>query len=248
MDQIELLKQIKKSVKAVLFDLDDTLYDHRFSSRNGLIALKRRYAFLHNVKLDELEKHYFNVLNEIHLSKVLTGFYTLDEARNERMRILFAEFYGDTAEETLNEARKIYSYSYEKTQRSVPGAKQLLKALKKKVNIGIVSNNFLKGQIGKVNETGLAPYIDIVVTSEEIGVTKPDPEIFDAALKKLNCGSDEAVMIGDSWEIDISGARNAGIRAIWFNRYGLPCPDPVAAREIRTFEPIDVTLDVILDR
>jgi putative hydrolase of the HAD superfamily len=162
------------------------------------------------------------------------------------MRILFSGFSGDTSEETLNEARKIYSNSYEKTRRAVPGAKQLLRVLKEKVKIGIVSNNFIKGQIGKLNATGLAPFIDIMVTSEEIGVTKPEREIFEAALKKLECSADEAVMIGDSWEIDIAGACNAGIRAVWFNRFGSSCPDNSLAKEIKTFKPIEEVLKIIL--
>jgi putative hydrolase of the HAD superfamily len=241
------LNQNKERVKAVLFDLDDTLFDHRYSCRNGLAALKQNYDFIKSVSLKELEKDYINVLNEIHLSKVLTGLYTLDEARNERIRILFSKYNGDTSESIISEARAIYSSSYKAIQQEVPGAKQLLAELKKKVKIGIVSNNFLKEQLEKINRVGLASYIDVVVASEEVGVTKPNPEIFMLTLERLNCKANEAVMLGDTWEIDIIGAKNAGIAAIWFNRYGLHCPDPLLSKEINTFEPVEKAVKIIFN-
>lgn len=49
-------------------------------------------------------------------------------------------------------------------------------------------------------------------------------------------------MIGDAWQNDIVGARGAGIRAIWLNRYGIPCLDPLLAQEISAFEPLEIVL------
>ena len=241
-----MLRKNNKQVRAVLFDLDDTLYDHRHSCRKGLTALKQKYDFIRNVSLDALEKDYLNLLNEIHLSKVLTGIYTIDEARNERMRILFSKYNGNTSDRILNEARVIYSNAYMSSRRAVPGAKQLLKELKEHVKIGIVSNNFLKEQLEKIKQVGLESYTDAVVVSEEVGVTKPNPEIFMLTLERLNCKANEAVMVGDSWEIDIIGAKNAGIRAVWFNRYGLTCPDASLAKELDKFEAVEEALKIIL--
>ena len=227
-------------VKAVLFDLDDTLYDHRHSSRIGLSALKKKFTFLKDISLDELEMLHIRLLNEIHISKVLTGEYTIDEARNERYRILFSR-YGVSADKQLTErARLIYSEKYRSSMRAVPGTVELLKSLRKKVKVGIVSNNFGKEQRTKINACGLKGYFDTIITSFEAGFKKPSPEIFHLALHKLKCSADKSVMIGDSWNSDIIGAKSAGIRPIWFNRYGFECPEKNSKiPEIRSLTPFE---------
>ncbi len=54
-------------------------------------------------------------------------------------------------------------------------------------------------------------------------------------------------MIGDSWSVDVLGALGVGMSAIWLNRYGLPCPDPLLAAEINAFEPLDTVLELLLN-
>jgi putative hydrolase of the HAD superfamily len=82
--------------------------------------------------------------------------------------------------------------------------------------------------------------------SEEVGVLKPDPHIFRIALERVGCRAEDAVMVGDMWDIDILGARAAEIRAIWLNRFGLANPDPALATKITSFEPVDDALRAIL--
>ncbi len=233
-------------IKAVLFDLDDTLYDHRFSSRSGLEILKKNFDCFKNIRLDELEKEHLKLLNEIHLSKVLSGLLTIDEARAERYKRLFSKYGVDTDAELIEEARQLYSTAYRTNQRAVPGAVELLERLKGNFKIAIVSNNFGLEQKAKIDVCGLGKYLDVIVTSVEVGFTKPSPEIFRLALDKLGCSADEAVMIGDSWESDIVGARNAGIRAIWFNRYGNVCPEPSSAIEVDSLLPSENILSLIV--
>jgi putative hydrolase of the HAD superfamily len=95
---------------------------------------------------------------------------------------------------------------------------------------------------------GLAPYIDALVVSEEAGISKPDPAIFEIALTRLAAAPHEAVMIGDSWAADVEGAHAAGIHAIWFNPDGLPSPDPArGVPELRLLEPADAAVSAILE-
>ena len=65
------------------------------------------------------------------------------------------------------------------------------------------------------------PYLDMVLTSQEAGVTKPDPLIFVAALKTLNVKAEDAIYVGDQYEADVLGARGAGISPILIDRFGL---------------------------
>lgn len=72
-------------------------------------------------------------------------------------------------------------------------------------------------QYRKIEKLGLCDSIDFLVTSEEVGVEKPHPNMFYKALQKLNCGAKDTIMIGDSWDKDIVGASNLGIFSIWIN-------------------------------
>lgn len=76
-------------------------------------------------------------------------------------------------------------------------------------------------------------------------IAEPDARIFQVALERLQCRANEAVMIGDACQNDIVGARGAGMRAIWLNRYGVPCSDPSLAWEIRAFEPLEAVLALL---
>jgi putative hydrolase of the HAD superfamily len=80
-----------------------------------------------------------------------------------------------------------------------------------------------------LERTGLRPLVDVVVISAELGVAKPDPAIFRAALDRLGAPADGAVHVGDSLEHDVAGARAAGLEAVLVARNGAPAPDGVRA-------------------
>jgi FMN phosphatase YigB (HAD superfamily) len=93
-----------------------------------------------------------------------------------------------------------------------------------------VSNNHTAEQQDKMRATGLGELLDFLVTSEDAGAEKPDPAIFQVALRTADVSAKDAVMVGDVWATDILGARAAGIRAVWLNRDGRARPEP--AREV----------------
>jgi len=68
---------------------------------------------------------------------------------------------------------------------------------------------------------GLEPYLDFVVTSEEAGADKPNPPIFQAALRQARVDASEAIHVGDQYKIDVVGARGVGINPILIDRYDL---------------------------
>ena len=228
--------QFTREVKAVLFDLDDTLFDHRYAARCVLEDLQARQPGLQKYSLEFLEREDFRLLGEKHLL-VMAGSLSPDDARVQRIRSLFA-CCGE--EITIQFAKELAARRvdiYRQSRRPVAGAVALLRELKRHARIGIVTNNFTEEQREKLEACALAPLIDVLVTSEEIGRLKPEREIFRAALRRLGCEPDEAIMVGDSWELDVIGAIGAGLRAVWFNRDGLPKPDTPEALEITSLEP-----------
>ena len=234
-------------IKAVLFDLDDTLYDHTHSLRTGLNSVKEKYDCFASYSLDELISEHLRLLDIIHKTQVLTGKLSVKEAREERFRIAFENFGCKSSKKLAAEAAEYYRINYESSRKLVDGSLGLLNALNKKIKIGIVSNNLVSQQEDKIKYFGLGKFIDTLVVSETAGFTKPDARIFKIALDNLGINPDEAVMIGDSWDEDIIGARNAGIKAIWFNRKNLPLKDEHIAIEIKSFNPPENVLNMIFN-
>jgi len=223
-------------LKAVLFDLDDTLFDHRHSSRAALSVLQNEYPLeIGNVNMDELEAANLDILNTVHI-EVLAGKLTTDQAREKRFGILLAEYGIAHSSEKLRDIAVRYRSKYQSSWRAVPGAKALLSGLHDRgLKTAIISNNLVEEQMDKLEHIGLLDLLDSTTISEEAGFAKPDARIFEIALDRLACKPGEAIMIGDAWENDIIGARNADIAAIWYNCYLTESPDK-SVPEIRSLE------------
>src|SRR5262245_4695260 len=201
---------------AILFDLDDTLFDHHTSSRNALARVHAASPAGARASFEAFERHHTRFLEEMHI-EVLAGRVGMDEARRERFRRVFAALGLEVMPEEAASAAAAYRAGYLDLRQPTEGAVDLLAALKPHVRIGIVSNNLYEEQREKLEFCGLTPYVDALVVSEETGVSKPDPRIFETALTRLGVREVEAIMVGDSWEADVRGAMNAGILAVWFN-------------------------------
>jgi 5'-nucleotidase len=110
----------------------------------------------------------------------------------------------------------------------LPGAVSLLNALKGKTKIGIITNGFTALQQIRLERTGLRDAFDLLVISEQVGVAKPDPRIFDYAFEKMgNPPRDRVMMVGDTAESDILGGNSAGIATCWLNAHGRSLPEGI---------------------
>ena len=183
------------SARAVLFDLDDTLFDHRGCSRDALASVQNSHHALGAMALDDLETAHSRVLEELH-AEVMLGRVPLEQARLERFRRLIAMSGGTPPDEAVARTAATYRDRYKEVRRAVRGARDLLQALSNRARIGIVSNNLFDEQREKLEHCGLAGFIDALVVSERVGVSKPDPAIFVAALEALQCDAAETVMVG----------------------------------------------------
>lgn len=222
-------------VRAVLFDLDDTLFDHYYCTRAALQAVQASHEGLAAMPFDALERAHATFLEQLH-KDVMVGRLPIDDARRERFRRLCGALGVAADEQVVNMAAAAYRNAYIAARRAMAGAAVLLPLVKARARVGIVSNNLLEEQQEKLRQCALDPFVDALVVSEEVGISKPDPGIFRVALERLGCDAGETVMVGDSWPADVLGARAAGIRAIWFNRHGAAAPEPGVA-EIRALEP-----------
>ncbi len=232
-------------IKAVLFDLDETLYDHQHSVETMLRVLAVRWPPLGQVPLPELFGRYQRLLDAMH-PRVMAGEITPEQSNRLRMRELLKTVGVEPTDEELQDFRPVAGDAYRANRRAVPGAIALLAELRRRtVKIGVVTNNFVDEQMRKLDACGLTTLVDVLAISEEVRAIKPDPRIFAAALARAGVRPNEAVMVGDSWANDVEGARAAGILPVWFNRSSAASPDS-SVRELRGFEPVAEAAAILL--
>jgi len=223
----------------VLIDLDDTLFDHTGVCQAALRAVRAASPELQPLRAEQVWTTYSRLLEARH-EDIVRGRLSIDEARRARFEAIAAE-----AGHPIDPARatrmvEMYQRRYRELRRPVAGARQLLEYLHARGPVAVVTNSRTDEQVEKLAFLGFTPLVDALVVSEAAGKSKPDPEIFRIALERISTPPERAVMIGDSWENDVVGARNAGVRPIWFNRFGADPPraasgSPVA--QIRSLRP-----------
>jgi putative hydrolase of the HAD superfamily len=81
----------------------------------------------------------------------------------------------------------------------------------------VLTNGLSETHLPKAEALGISPFVEAVFTPDTLGVAKPDPEAFRRACERLGSSPEEAVHVGDSLITDVGGAREAGLRAVWFN-------------------------------
>src|SRR5262245_54958132 len=129
-------------IQAVLFDLDDTLFDHRGCARDSLAAVQHAHAALAAMPFEMLEQAHAGFLEELH-GEVMLGRVPLESARVERFRRLLHAAGGEDRPGLAAEIAALYRDTYRARRRTVGGAQALVAAVKRHARIGIVSNNLL---------------------------------------------------------------------------------------------------------
>jgi HAD superfamily hydrolase (TIGR01509 family) len=192
-------------IKAVLFDLDETLLVRKAAIR----------AFIE----DQYQRH-AAALAGIALDLYVARFLALeDEGRTPKVAV-YPQLAGELelGDQIAADLLADYQAIYPRYAVLSPGASETLVALRKRgLKTGIVTNGSAVVQNGKIDATGLRPLLDIVLVSEAEGLRKPDARIFELALERLNLSADEAIFVGDNPAADVDGARAGGLLAVWYH-------------------------------
>ena len=209
-----------KKYKHVFFDLDRTLWDFDAAAE---VAFERIYEKYNLKSLGIPSAHEFHEVYHP-LNERLWELYREDKitkADLNRTRFLKPlEHYGIHDIELADHLSEDYVYWSPRIVRLVPGTMELLDYLKTKYHLHLITNGFQEVQHTKLSGSGLEPYFETLTVSEEVGVKKPNPEIFDYALRKAHATAEESIVIGDEMAVDIDGAKAAGIDQIFFNAKG----------------------------
>ncbi|HUN91118.1 MAG TPA: HAD-IA family hydrolase [Burkholderiaceae bacterium] len=234
-----------RTVLCVLFDVDDTLFDHTFASQAALRLVTQADPRLAETEFQPMLTANMRILEQLH-PEVVAGRVRLDDARVERFRRLLAQFGGDVARAA--DMAEAFREAYGRHERLVPGVDALLPRLRRfGVRLGIVSNNTLATQEAKLSRLGIDAHFEELIVSAEHGISKPDPRLFDVALRRIGISAADSVHVGDRWDLDVVGARSAGVAPVWFNRFGLGRGDTGPVAQLASFGDAAAATAVILD-
>jgi putative hydrolase of the HAD superfamily len=257
-------------VRAVIFDLDETLIEEEASNdasvlaageiarvRRGvdsaalLTALRKRSRELF------LDGPMIDYCRDIGIStrEALWGTFSGGDSSLARLREWMPTYrlqswmgalYELGIDDRALAAELAEFFATDRSRRHVVFAEseQVLHNLKKNFRLALLTNGAPDIQGTKIDGSNLASFFDAIIISGDHGFGKPDPRIFQLALKRLKVVAHEAVMVGDSLNRDITGARDAGLRTIWINRYNRTLSDshPIPDLELTNLRDLPAIL------
>lgn len=201
-------------IKHVFFDLDHTLWDfeansakafeHIFEFNNLEVALDK---FLKEYK--PINEHYWKLYREERISK--------PDLRFARLKDAFERVNYCVSDNLIHKLSVEYIDHLPNHNTLFDGALAILEYLYPKYSLHIITNGFDEVQYLKLRKSNILKYFEKIITSESVGVKKPNPRIFNHALTISNAEPNESLMIGDSVEADVLGAINVNMQAIHFN-------------------------------
>src|SRR6202012_6216045 len=216
-----------KQYNHIFLDLDHTIWDF---DKNAEETLHELYA-IH--KLEESGLHSADLFIETYTrnnhklwAQYHVGEITKDYLREARFRTTFLEL-GLHPDVIPNGFEDDYVKLCPTKTNLFPDAHEVLTYLKSKYVLHLISNGFKESTETKIAGSNIGGYFDQVIISENVGVNKPDPAIFQHALDVSGAKKEESLMIGDSIEADVRGAMNFGMDAIFFNALCVDKPDDI---------------------
>ncbi|GAB3028629.1 pyrimidine 5'-nucleotidase [Bowmanella dokdonensis] len=201
----------------ILFDADETLFD--FDAFNGL-----KLAF------DQFELEFAEQDFDLFLEVSLPLWRDYQDGRIsstelQRRRFLhWADKHGLDAEHINSQ----FILSMAHSSKLLPGAAELLDTLSGRATLGIITNGFTQMQQIRLDNNKVSHHFTHLVISEQVGVAKPHPGIFEHTFQLLgNPPREQILMVGDNVHADVLGGINAGIHTCWLNHHGQPRPEGI---------------------
>lgn len=234
-------------INAIVFDVDDTIYDQQQPFRN---AVHRIIPLVTDNDMHDLYIR-FRFHSDETFCKVAKGEWTLTYMRNLRIMESLKDLdYPQITEATALEFQKIYEEELDNIvmHDAVFETLNFLKA--QNIPISIITNGPTDHQYKKIIQLNLLNWVkeDNVIISQATGFQKPDREIFQLAEKEFNLTAENTLYVGDSFENDVVGAKSAGWKSLWFNHRNRQIPageQAVQDIELTSFAQLTPTIKAI---
>jgi 2-haloacid dehalogenase len=210
---------MRESYRAFLLDADNTIFDYDRAEEEAL-AEALGDAGVPPRRMPEAREAYRRI-NGALWKAFEGGTVSLAELRVERFRALAAEL---ALPFDPVELSRTYLSRLGGKAHFMPHARGVVRRLAGRALLCIVTNGISEVQRGRIARAGIGELFRGIIISEELGISKPDPRFFRAALEALGVEPPDALVVGDSLSSDIRGAAAAGIDAAWYNPKGIPLP------------------------
>lgn len=201
-------------IKAVIFDIDNTLYSYDETHPKAMAAVLeygRTQLGIPDAQMEPLLKQYQKQLNT-----ELCGQAAMHNRAFRFLRLLEQKKLPLCHADRLN---RLYWDTLIAASVPSPGAVECIRSLHDSGYIlGIGTDMTLDFQLQKLEHLGILPYLDFIVSSEEAGCEKPDPRLFALCVRKAGVRPEECVFIGDSLKKDILGSEGCGMKALWYTQ------------------------------
>ncbi|MCA0754181.1 HAD family hydrolase [Paenibacillus sp. N4] len=191
-----------EGIKAVIFDLDNTILDRTGTFQAFTESFVGRF-------LGHLDAP----------GEIFARIVELDEDGYKDKRTLFQQLLEEMPWEVKpshEELMLYYKTEYVKQAKLMDQAAEVLQYIRSKYKTALITNGRNDIQYGKIDRLGIRELFDFIIVSEEAGCKKPDPRIFEAALAGLGLMPSECIYVGDHPVNDMEGAANAGLGTIWY--------------------------------
>lgn len=207
-------------IQHIFFDLDNTLWDHRKNAKLTLQELfsKEKVEEKYQLGFDDFYKEYFTI-NENLWEQIRDGKIDKEYLRKHRFYDAFL-FFGIDDFELSQSFESQFLDEILNYNELVEGAFEILEYLSEKhYTLHVLSNGFAEVTYRKTEYSGIKNYFETITSADEIKIRKPNPEIYEYALKKANAKKEESIMIGDDWIADVEGAKAFGMEAVFFDYF-----------------------------
>lgn len=212
MFSVDFEKIEKSNAKAVLLDLDNTLYEYEPCHQYALKSCWQYFQKYDSVSFAQFKKNY-------KLAKQEVKKYTAGQAASHSRFLYFQRFFenafGKTDINLTMRFEKLYWQSFFKKIKLFDSVLDFFgKCRKNNIKVCLITDLTAKIQFEKIKRLKIGKYLNFVVSSEESGRDKPHQDIFRLALKKLKMRPKDVVLIGDDYEKDLAGGEKMGIKTI----------------------------------
>ncbi len=217
-------------IRLITLDLDNTLWD---IEKTMVRAEKELRLHLKSVSVNAFDIYCSETTSEIR-ERLLREQPELRSNLTEFRKLLLGEVFfraGNSVQDSKMLANSAFNKFFEFRNKVVffEGAIDVLKALSERYKVYALTNGN-----ADVKMIGIDKFLSGAVSSADVGVSKPNPKIFEATLKKAGEEASSCIHIGDDYEDDIVGANNAGIASIWLNERGQKAPSMNLATKVVT--------------
>ncbi|WP_445665764.1 HAD family hydrolase [Fodinibius sp. AD559] len=205
------------SYEFIYFDLDDTLLDHKSAETAGLKDVHAHFDIFENISAGKLIDVYHQV-NSRQWGLYSQAKISREELQRNRFELTLKELSLDPT--LYEEVGNYYMQCYRNHWQWIDGAKETYYDVVEKYPVGILTNGFAETQRKKFKAFDLYNSAETTVISEEVGVLKPHPDVFEFATERAGVDADKVLYVGDSFSSDVEGGTKFGWNVAWFTQNG----------------------------